>query len=66
MATATPVIAAGATETEGTSLITILLIGFGGLIVVGQLIPGITLFRGMIKGMFGHGATKTEAVADRK
>jgi len=59
MAMATPAIAAGATETEGTSLITILLIGFGGLIVVGQLIPALVLFGGMVKGMFGHGATKT-------
>jgi hypothetical protein len=59
MAMATPVMAAGAAETEGTSLITVLLVGFGALIVVGQLIPGIVLFSGMVKGLFGHGATKT-------
>ena len=66
MAMATPAIAAGATETEGTSLITILLIGFGALIVVGQLIPAIVLLRGIVKGLFGHDATKTEPVADHK
>ncbi len=66
MAMATPAIAAGAMETEGTSLITIMLIGFGALIVVGQLIPAIALFRGMVKGLFGHHAAKTEPVADRK
>jgi hypothetical protein len=59
MAMATPAIAAGATETEGTSLITIMLIVFGGLIVVGQLIPALVLFGGMIKGMFKATATKT-------
>ncbi|OHE24490.1 MAG: hypothetical protein A2X92_07800 [Syntrophus sp. GWC2_56_31] len=53
MATATPAIAAGATETEGMSLITILLIGVGGLIVVSQLIPAIILLRGIVKGLFG-------------
>ena len=63
---ATPAIAAGGMETEGTSLITILLIGFGALIVVGQLIPGIVLFGGMVKGLFGHDATKAEPVADHK
>jgi CheY-like chemotaxis protein len=66
MAMATPAIAAGATETEGTSMITILLIGFGGLIVVGQLIPAFFLLRGMVKGLFGKSATKTELVADHK
>jgi hypothetical protein len=58
MAMATPAMAGGM-ETEGTSLVTILLIGFGTLIVVGQLIPGIVLFGGMVKGMFKATATKT-------
>jgi len=59
MAMVTPAMAAGATETEGTSLITMLLIGFGTLIVVGQLIPGMILLGGMVKGMFKATATKT-------
>ena len=59
MAMVTPAMAAGATETEGTSLITMLLIGFGTLIVVGQLIPGMILLGGMVKGMFKTTATKT-------
>jgi hypothetical protein len=66
MAMATPAMAVGATETEGISLITILLVGFGALILVGQLIPGIVLLSGMLKGLFGKGATKTEPVADHK
>jgi hypothetical protein len=66
MATAAPAMAAGATETEGMSLLTILLIGVGGLIVVSQLIPAIILLRGIVKGLFGHGATKTEPVTGHK
>jgi hypothetical protein len=58
MAMATPAIAAGATETEGMSLLTVLLIGVGGLIVVSQLIPAIILLRGIVKGLFGATAKK--------
>ena len=59
MAMATPAIAAGGMETEGTSLVTILLVGFGALVVVGQLIPGIVHLSGMVKGMFKVTATRT-------
>lgn len=58
MAMATPAMAGGM-ETEGTSLVTILLIGFGALIVVGQLIPALVLFGGMVKGLFRATVTKT-------
>jgi len=58
-AMATPAIAAGGTETAGTSLITVLIAVFGALIVVGQLIPALVLFGGMVKGLFGHDAPKT-------
>jgi hypothetical protein len=66
MAMAAPAIAAGATETEGMGLITIVLIGVGGLIVVSQLIPAIMILRGILKGLLGHGATKTETVTEHK
>ncbi len=59
MAMATQAMAAGGMETEGTSLVTILLVGFGSLVVVGQLIPGIVLLSGMVKGMFKVTATRT-------
>jgi hypothetical protein len=55
---ATPAIAGGGMETENTSLITILLLGFGAVIVVFQLIPGLVIFCGMVKGLF-ESATKT-------
>jgi hypothetical protein len=60
MAMATPVMAAGSMETEGPSLVTILLVGFGALIVVGQLIPALVLLSGMVKGFFRATATKTQ------
>lgn len=53
-----PAIAAGGMETEGTSLVTILLLGFGALIVAGQLIPGLIIFCGMVKGLFIETARK--------
>jgi hypothetical protein len=53
-----PAIAAGGTETEGTSLITILFLGFGALIVIGQLIPGLVMFCSMVKGLFVEAARK--------
>ena len=56
---ATPALAAGGMETEGTSLMTLLLLGFGALIVIGQLIPGLVMFCGAVKGMLGRDATKT-------
>ena len=66
MAWTTTVWAAGGMETEGTSLITILLIGFGGLIVVAQVVPALFLLRGMTKGLFSKNTTKNEAVEDHK
>jgi hypothetical protein len=58
-----PALAAGGTETAGTSLFTILLVVFGALVVVGQFIPGMVLFTGMMKGLFGTDATKTTPAA---
>ncbi|OHB27019.1 MAG: hypothetical protein A2X84_07330 [Desulfuromonadaceae bacterium GWC2_58_13] len=39
-------------ESTGNSLAVILFLGFIGLIIVGQLIPGVMLFFSMIKGLF--------------
>jgi hypothetical protein len=58
MTWATPAMAGGGTETTGTSLITILFFGFAALIVVGQLIPSMVIFCGMVKGVFGETARK--------
>lgn len=45
--------AASTAETGGSQLMMWLFLGFLGLVVVLQMIPGITLFVGMIKGLFG-------------
>ena len=66
MVMATPAIAAGGTETEGTSLGIILLLAFGALIVACQLIPGFFMLSAMIKGIFGKAATKTKPVEDHE
>lgn len=52
-------------ESAGSSLAVILFLGFIGMIVVGQLIPGIMLFFSMIKGMFKKHPTEIKH-ADQK
>ena len=47
-------------ETPGISPITLLLIGFGILIVIGQLIPSMVMLYGMIRGLFGIEATQAD------
>ena len=49
---ATPAVASTGSRDDGWSLMTILFIGFGALIVLFQSSPGISLFGGMIKGLF--------------
>ena len=43
---------AGGTHSEGMGLLTTFFIAFGVLIVLFQLLPGLTLFCGMLKGLF--------------
>jgi hypothetical protein len=47
-----PALAAGGTETEGSGFLVILFWGFGALIIVSQLLPGLMLFGSMIKELF--------------
>lgn len=66
MAMATPAMAAGAAETEETSLFIFILLGFGALIVAFQVIPGLFMLSAMIRGIFSKGETKTGPVEDHK
>ncbi|MDP2268480.1 MAG: hypothetical protein Q8K46_04850 [Deltaproteobacteria bacterium] len=59
MVMATTVLAASGQETMEISLLMILLLGFGALIVVCQLIPSLVLFYSMLKGPFDSTAKKT-------
>jgi len=66
MVEATTVLAAGGEETMEISLLVILLMGFGALIVVFQLIPSLVLFYSMLKGLFDSTAKKTIPKAGTK
>ena len=59
MAWTTTAMAAGGMEAEGTSIITMLLLGFGALIVAAQLIPAVVILRGMVKGLLRKAEVKT-------
>lgn len=62
--TATPLPASNGPETMGTSLLIILFLGFGALIVVCQLIPGLVIFCSMMKGLFRGTTIKPMPVPD--
>lgn len=66
MVAATPVLASGGGETEGTSLLAILFLGFGVLIVACQLIPSLMLFCSMLKGLFDSAVKNTAPKTETK
>ncbi len=53
MITTTPALAYGGPETTETSLLVTLLLGFGIIIIAGQLIPGLILFTSALKALCG-------------
>ena len=59
MVKTTPVLASSGQETVGTGFLALLFLGFGSLIVICQLIPGLALFCSMLKGLFNSTATKS-------
>ncbi len=65
MITTTPALAYGGPETTETSLLTILLMGFGIIIIAGQLIPGLILFTSTIKALFGKTEKETAPATGR-
>jgi uncharacterized protein HemY len=52
MITATQALASGGNDGEGLSLLAIFFIAFVVLIILFQFIPGLSLFSGMMKGIF--------------
>jgi len=56
-----PALAANGSETEGSGLLIILFLGFGALIVVFQLVPGLVLFVTMVKELFTPATKKAAA-----
>ena len=64
VASVTPALAAGGGGTEGISLLTALFLGFGALVIVFQLIPGLVLFAAMLKGLFSPAEEPAVAIAE--
>jgi hypothetical protein len=65
MAATTPALAFGGPESAGTGVLVPLFMGFGVLIVVCQLIPGMALFWSILKTLFGKATRETALAAGR-
>lgn len=65
LAATTPVLAFGGTESEGTGILVPLFLGFGGLVMVCQLIPALVLFGSAMKTLFGRATKPAAPVAGR-
>lgn len=62
LVTATQALATGqGSSTEGLSLFATIFMAFGVMIVLFQLIPGVMLFVGMLKGLFSTTSGKSRA-----
>jgi hypothetical protein len=60
-ATISLAMAGDGTEASGNGLLVFLFLGFGAVIIVFQLIPGLMLFSSMIKGFFTKSLNKPYA-----
>jgi hypothetical protein len=65
LALVVPAFAANGSEPEGSGLLIILFLGFGALIVVFQLVPGLVLFVTMVKELFTPAPKKAAATASK-
>lgn len=63
LASVVPALAAGQLKEGEGSLMTVLFLGFGALIVVFQLFPGMALFTVMLKEIFTGSRKKNAAAA---
>lgn len=59
--TATNALGASGGEPVELNLMTVLFMGFGAVIIVFQLVPGLILLTGMLKGLFSPAEKKTES-----
>ncbi len=60
--TTSPALAGEGREIMVSSLVAVLFLGFGAIIVVCQLIPGLMLFCSMLKGLLGKGEERGERI----
>lgn len=61
----TPVLASSGQETTEISLMVIIFLGFGALIIVGQLVPSLFLLFSALKNLFERTAKKSTPVKDK-
>jgi hypothetical protein len=61
--TVTQAMASGSGEGDGVGIVAMLFIAFGVLILLFQLVPGVVLFGGMLKGLFTTVGNKTRQEA---
>jgi len=64
LVTVTQVMAAGGSDAEPLSFLTILFMGFGAMILVFQIFPALVLFVGMVKGILAPAAKKEKAAPE--
>ncbi|KAF0219614.1 MAG: hypothetical protein FD174_1869 [Geobacteraceae bacterium] len=58
--------AASGAEHEGNSLVLALFLGFGALVIVFQLFPGVMLFVSMVKGLFSSAPKESTVPAGKE
>lgn len=64
-----PALAAAGKDSGEVSMLVVLFLAFGALVLLSQLVPGLTLFCTMIKELFSHaskGASLTTAKESKK
>lgn len=66
LASSSYVLASGGAEAVGLGVMTALFIAFGVLIVLYQLIPGLMLFGGMLRGLFMQTDRKVTDIVKNK
>lgn len=62
---ATPVVAVTGSETEPSGLLLYLFMGFGALVIVCQLVPGLMLLGAMLKGFLSGPETEKQVIGTR-
>ncbi|MCM0080060.1 hypothetical protein L4X63_00490 [Geomonas sp. Red32] len=63
--TATQALASGGENHEGMGLLTTFFIAFAVLIILFQMVPGLSLFVGMLKGIFSSERREKEVVGGK-
>lgn len=66
LGSASNALAASGAENDGTGLFFWIFLGFGAMVVAFQFFPGMTMFFGMLKGLFPSTAREASTLNDTK